>query len=91
MAVRNKKNYIIDLAQLIAWVGLLLSPALVDLTFTGKLPSFVRILKGTAFFVLPLFTLYALNYYYLVPSFLHKKGKSPNEIKKEIDVVFGEN
>ena len=76
MAVRNKKNYIIDLAQLIAWVGLLLSPALVDLTFTGKLPSFVRILKGTAFFVLPLFTLYALNYYYLVPSFLHKKGKA---------------
>ena len=76
MAVRNKKNYIIDLAQLIAWVGLLLSPALVDLTVTGKLPSFVRILKGTAFFVLPLFTLYALNYYYLVPSFLHKKGKA---------------
>jgi two-component sensor histidine kinase len=76
MAVRNKKNYIIDLAQLIAWVGLLLSPALVDLTVTGKLPSFVRILKGTAFFVLPLFTLYALNYYCLVPSFLHKKGKA---------------
>ena len=76
MAVRNKKNYIIDLAQLIAWVGLLFSPALVDLTVTGKLHSFVIVFKGTAFFVLPLFTLYALNYYYLVPYFLHRKGKA---------------
>ena len=76
MAVRNKQNYIIDLAQMIAWAGLLFSPALVDLTVTGKLHSFVIVLKGTAFFVLPLFALYALNYYYLVPCFLYRKGKA---------------
>ena len=76
MATRNKKNYIIDLAQLIAWVGLLLAPALVDLTIMGKLASAAKILKGTAFFVLPLFALYAVNYYLLVPRFLHKKGKA---------------
>ena len=76
MATRNKKNYIIDLAQLIAWVGLLLVPALIDLTITGKLASAVKILKGTSYFVLPLFALYAVNYYLLVPRFLHRKGNT---------------
>ena len=74
MAVRNRKNFIIDLTQIIAWVGLLLVPALVDLTITGKLASAVKILEGTSFFVLPLFALYALNYYLLVPRYLHRKG-----------------
>lgn len=76
MAARNRKNYIIDLTQLIAWVGLLFAPSLVDLTITGKLHSAVRILEGTSRFVLPLFTLYALNYYLLVPRYLYGKGKA---------------
>ena len=75
MSMRNRKNFIIDLTQLIAWVGLLLVPALVDLTITGKLASAAKALKGTSFFVLPLFVVYALNYYLLVPRFLHRKGK----------------
>ena len=34
MTTRNRKNYVIDLAQLIAWAGLMLAPSLVDLTIT---------------------------------------------------------
>ena len=74
MATRNKKNYIIDLAQIIAWVGLMLAPALVDLTITGNLGSSVKILWGTLRFILPLFLLYAANYYFLVPRVLHREG-----------------
>ena len=74
MATRIRKNYIIDLAQLIAWVGLMLAPSLVDLTITGNLSSAFRVLGGTLRFILPLFLLYAVNYYFLVPSFLHRQG-----------------
>lgn len=75
MAEKNRRNVIIDLAQLMAWVGLMLVPFLVDLTITGRLASAVRVLKGTMHFVLPLFLLYALNYYFLVPYFLHRSGR----------------
>ena len=71
---KNKRNGILDLAQLIAWVGLMLSPALVDLTITGNLSSALRVLGGTLRFILPLFLLYAVNYYFLVPRFLHRQG-----------------
>ena len=75
MAKKNRRNVIIDLAQLIAWVGLMLVPFLVDLTITGRLTSAVKVLGGTMHFVLPLFVLYALNYYFLVPYFLHRDGR----------------
>ena len=75
MAMHNRKNYIIDLTQLIAWVGLLLMPSLVDLTITGHLASSLNVLKGTFLVVLPYFCIYALNYYLFVPAFLHVEGK----------------
>ena len=71
---KNKRNGIIDLAQLIAWVGLMLAPSLVDLTITGNLSSSFKVLGGTLRFILPLFLLYAANYYFLVPRFLHRQG-----------------
>ena len=76
MVEKNRRNFIIDLSQLVVWVGMMLIPALVDLTITGKLVSAMKILGGTLHFLLPLFLLYALNYYYLVPHFLHKQGKA---------------
>ena len=76
MAMRNRQNYLIDLAQLLAWVGLMLSPSLVDLTITRDLSSSLRILTGTLHLMLPLFVVYALNYYLLIPLFLHKAGKA---------------
>lgn len=75
MEKKNRRNVVIDLTQLIAWVGLMLAPSLVDLTITGDLASAFRVLKGTLHIVFPLFVLYALNYYCLVPFFLHKAGK----------------
>lgn len=76
MTTRNRKNYVIDLAQLIAWVGLMLAPSLVDLTITRDWSSSLRILTGTLRLMLPLFVVYALNYYLLIPLFLHKAGKT---------------
>ncbi len=76
MTTRNRKNYVIDLAQLIAWAGLMLAPSLVDLTITRDWSSSLRILTGTLRLMLPLFVVYALNYYLLIPLFLHKAGKT---------------
>ncbi len=76
MTTRNRKNYVIDLAQLIAWAGLMLAPSLVDLTITRDWSSSLRILTGTLRLMLPLFVVYALNYYLLIPLFLHKTGKT---------------
>lgn len=76
MTTRNRKNYVIDLAQLIAWAGLMLAPFLVDLTITRDWSSSLRILTGTLRLMLPLFVVYALNYYLLIPLFLHKAGKT---------------
>ena len=76
MATRNRQNYLIDLAQLLAWVGLMLAPSLVDLTITRELSSSLKILTGTLHLMLPLFVVYALNYYLLIPLFLHKAGKA---------------
>ena len=76
MATRNRQNYIIDLAQLIAWVGLMVAPSLVDLTITQELSSSLKVLTITLHLVLPLFVIYALNYYLLIPFSLHKAGKS---------------
>lgn len=76
MTKRNRQNYVIDLAQLIAWVGLILAPSLVDLTITRDLSSSLGILTGTLRLMLPLFVVYALNYYLLIPLFLHKAGKA---------------
>ena len=76
MTTRNRKNYVIDLAQLIAWAGLMLAPSLVDLTITRDWSSSLRILTGTLRLMLPLFVVYALNYYLFIPLFLHKAGKT---------------
>lgn len=76
MTTRNRKNYVIDLAQLIAWAGLMLAPFLVDLTITRDWSSSLRILTGTLRLMLPLFVVYALNYYLLISLFLHKAGKT---------------
>ena len=76
MSARNRKNYIIDLTQLIVWVGLMLAPSLVDLTITGEPSSALKVLVGTLQIIAPLFVIYALNYYLLVPLFLYKKGRA---------------
>ena len=76
MSKRNRQNYIIDLAQLIIWAGLMLAPSLVDLTITREMKSSLKVLTGTLHMMLPLFAVYALNYYLLIPFFLHKQGKA---------------
>ena len=67
MATDNKRNYVLDTAQLIVWVCVFLVPALINFGMTGNLPGAMGLLKGSLRSLLPIFAIYCLNYYLLVP------------------------
>ena len=71
MQTRNKSNLILNTTQAIVWAGVFLVPALVTWTTTGHMQQALGVFRHTARMVLPLFILYGMNYYFLVPKFLH--------------------
>jgi len=76
MQTRNRRNLILNTTQIIVWAGVFLVPALVTWTTTGHMAQAFSVFRRSARMILPLFILYGLNYYLLVPQFLHGgKGK----------------
>ncbi len=70
MQSRNRSDLIIDTTQLLVWVGVILAPALITWTTAGSSQAAAVVLRGTVKSVFPLFVLYAVNYYLLVPKCL---------------------
>ena len=72
----HRRNLILNTTQIIVWAGVFFVPALVTWTTTGHIAQAGFVFRHTARMILPLFILYGLNYYLLVPQFLHGgKGK----------------
>ena len=72
----RRRNLILNTTQIVVWAGVFLVPALVTWTTTGHMQQAFFVFRHTARMVLPLFVLYGLNYYFLVPQFLYGgKGK----------------
>ena len=72
----KRRNLILNTTQAVVWAGVFLVPALVTWTTTGRIAQAGFVFRHTARMILPLFILYGLNYYLLVPKFLHGgKGK----------------
>ncbi|MBR5106755.1 MAG: histidine kinase [Bacteroidales bacterium] len=72
----RRRNLILNTTQIVVWAGVFLVPALVTWTTTGHMQQALFVFRHTARMVLPLFLLYGLNYYLLVPQFLYGgKGK----------------
>jgi hypothetical protein len=71
MQTTSRRNLILNTTQIIVWVGVFLVPALVTWTTTGHMAQAFGVFRHSARLLLPLFVLYGLNYYFLVPKFLH--------------------
>ena len=77
MQTTSRRNLILNTTQIIVWVGVFLVPALVMGTMTSSFHQAVNVFKSSARMLLPIFILYCLNYYYLVPQLLFgEKGKA---------------
>ena len=77
MQTTSRRNLILNTTQIIVWVGVFLVPALVSGTMTQSFGQAWNIFKSSARMLLPIFLLYCLNYYFLVPRFLYgEKGKA---------------
>ena len=75
MQTSSRRNLILNTTQIIVWAGVFLVPALVSGTMTQSVGQAWNIFKSSARMLLPIFILYCLNYYFLVPRFLYgKKG-----------------
>ena len=83
----KRRNFILNTTQIIVWVGVFLVPALVTWTTTGHMQQALFVFRHSARMILPLFVLYGLNYYFLVPRLLYG-GKGvmavPEEVVKQI-------
>ena len=77
MQKTSRRNLILNTAQIIVWVGVFLVPALVSGTMTSSFHQAWMVFRTSSRMLVPLFILYCLNYYYLVPHFLYgEKGKA---------------
>lgn len=72
MQTRSRKNLIINTTQLVIWVGIFFTPSIINWVMTNNSAHSLKVLGGTFEMVLPLFILYGLNYYLLVPVFLQR-------------------
>ena len=72
---RNRRNYIIGLVQAVAWAAMFCLPAITTWIVNGSLETSLDVLRATVKILLPLFALYAVNYYLLVPQFYWKQGQ----------------
>ena len=66
----RRRNLILNTTQIVVWAGVFLVPALVTWTTTGHMQQALFVFRHGARMILPLFILYGLNYYLLVPKFL---------------------
>ena len=71
MQKNNRRNLVINTAQIIVWVGVFLVPAIVTGTMTGSLQQAFKVFTAGAMILLPAFVVYGINYYLLVPKLLH--------------------
>ena len=71
MQTSNRRNLILNTTQAVVWAGVFLVPALVTWTTTGQTAQALAVFRHTSRMMLPLFVLYGLNYYILVPKFLY--------------------
>ena len=73
----KRRNLILNTTQIIVWVGVFLVPALVTWTTTGHMHQALSVFRHGSRMILPMFILYGLNYYLLVPKFLFgKEGRA---------------
>ena len=66
-----RSKLIVNVAQIIVWAGIFLTPSLVTWTMTSSSGTALGVLYGTAKTVFPLFLVYFLNYSLLVPKCLY--------------------
>ena len=71
----NRRNYVLDTAQVIVWVCVFFLPALINFSMTGNVKGAMHIFRSSLQSLLPIFILYCLNYYFLVPQFLFGSRK----------------
>ena len=77
MQTTSRRNLILNTTQIIVWVGVFLVPALVSGIMTQSFNQAWMVFRSSSRMLLPLFFLYYLNYYILVPHFLYgEKGKA---------------
>ena len=67
----KRRNLILNTTQIVVWAGVFLVPALVTWTTTGHMAQAMGVFRHTARMMLPLFILFSLNYYLLVPKCLY--------------------
>ena len=67
----KRRNLILNTTQIVVWVGVFIVPALVTWTTTGHMQQALFVFRHSARMILPLFILFGLNYYFLVPKFLY--------------------
>ncbi len=71
MQTHDRRNLIINTTQIIVWAGVFIAPALITWITAGSLGAAKGVFHTTAAIVLPMFILYALNYFFLIPRFLY--------------------
>ena len=67
----KRRNLILNTTQIVVWVGVFIVPALVTWTTTGHMQQALFVFRHSARMILPLFILFGLNYYFLVPKCLY--------------------
>jgi hypothetical protein len=70
MQTLKRRNLILNTTQIIVWAGVFLVPALVTWTTTGHMQQALFVFRHSCTLMLPLFVLFGLNYYLLVPKLL---------------------
>ncbi|MCR4860673.1 MAG: histidine kinase [Bacteroidales bacterium] len=70
---RNRNHLILNLAQALVWVCVLVLPAVVNWMVSGDMGHAIQVLKGSLSVMLPLLVVYALNYFLLIPKLLFRK------------------
>ena len=71
MQTKSRRNLIINTTQMVVWVAVFLIPAIVAGVTTRSADQAWGVFVTSAKILLPFFVLYGLNYYYLIPKFLH--------------------
>jgi len=69
----NRNRLILNLAQTLVWVCVLVLPAIVNWMVSGDKTHAMRVLQGSFTMMLPLLVVYVLNYVLLIPKLLFRK------------------
>ena len=71
MQTKSRRNLIINTTQMAVWVAVFLIPAIITGVTTRSAGQAWTVFTTSTVILLPYFVLYGLNYYYLIPKFLH--------------------